>query len=183
MELNRNPENHFAEVEQAAFSPASIIPGIGFSPDKVLQGRLFSYPDAQRYRLGVNHHNIAVNSAKRCPMNSYNRDGAMRTGDNGGASTNYEPNSFGGAQQTNQGEPNESLTGDAGRFDQREGNDDYTQAGNLYRMFSEDEKQRLVDNIAGTMMSIPKRIKEKQIEHFRKADKNYGNRIAKALQL
>src|SRR6201998_3433207 len=97
MELNRYPENFFAEVEQAAFSPANVVPGIGFSPDKMLQGRLFSYGDTQRYRLGVNHAQIPVN-APRCPVHSYHRDGAMRVDGNGGRSVNYEPNSKGALQ-------------------------------------------------------------------------------------
>ena len=97
-ELNRNPENYFADVEQAAFSPAKIVPGIGFSPDKMLQGRLFSYGDAQRYRLGVNHHQIPVN-APRCPVHSYHRDGAMRVDGNYGGTLHYEPNSYGQWQE------------------------------------------------------------------------------------
>ena len=91
MELNRNPDNYFADVEQAAFNPANVVPGIGFSPDKMLQGRLFSYGDAQRYRLGVNHHLIPVNAA-RCPFHSYHRDGAMRVDGNYGSTPGYEPN-------------------------------------------------------------------------------------------
>jgi catalase len=183
LELNRNPENYFAEVEQAAFSPASIVPGIGFSPDKVLQGRLFSYPDAQRYRLGVNHHNISVNSVKRCPVNHYNRDGAMRTDNNGGCMVNYEPNSFSGPVQTNDEEPNYGLDAEAGRFDHREGNDDYTQAGNLYRLMSAEERQRLTDNIAASMVSVPSYIQEKQLAHFAKADEEYAAKIASRLGL
>ncbi|MDQ1327714.1 MAG: catalase [Candidatus Poribacteria bacterium] len=97
-ELNRNPENYFAEVEQAAFNPANVVPGIGFSPDKMLQGRLFSYGDAQRYRLGVNHHQIPVN-APRCPVNSYHRDGQMRVNNNAGSTLGYEPNSYGEWQE------------------------------------------------------------------------------------
>ena len=97
-ELNRNPENYFAEVEQAAFNPGNIVPGIGFSPDKMLQGRLFSYGDAQRYRLGVNHAQIPVNAPK-CPYHSFHRDGAMRVDGNFGSRKHYEPNSFGEWQQ------------------------------------------------------------------------------------
>lgn len=182
LELNRNPENYFAETEQAAFSPASIIPGIGFSPDKVLQSRIFSYPDAQRYRLGSNHHNIPVNHPK-CPVNHYQRDGAMRTDGNGGASLNYEPNSFSGPTQTNEKEPALALSGDADRFDHRDGNNDYTQAGDLYRLMPADEQQRLIDNLVGAMKGVPKAIQEKQIEHFSKADKDYGQRIAEGLGL
>ncbi len=182
LELNKNPDNYFAEVEQAAFSPASIVPGIGFSPDKVLQGRLFSYPDAQRYRLGVNHHNIPVNEAKKCPVNHYNRDGAMRTDGNCGRSVNYEPNSFSGPRQSNTIEdPTLNVVGDADRFDHRDGNDDYTQAGNLYRLMPDDEKQRLTDNIIGAMHTVPKAIQKKQLEHFKRADADYAARIAKGL--
>lgn len=183
LELNRNPNNYFAEVEQAAFSPASIVPGIGFSPDKVLQGRLFSYPDAHRYRVGVNHHNIPVNAPKHSPAHHYNRDGAMRTDENGGASANYEPNSAGGPEQTNANEPGLTLSGEAGRFDHRDDNDDYSQAGDLYRLMSKDEQSRLVANIVGAMQSVPEAILRKQIEHFSRADKAYGEQIAQALGL
>lgn len=95
IELNRNPENYFADVEQSAFNPANVVPGISFSPDKMLQGRLFAYGDAHRYRLGINADSIPVN-APRCPMYNYHRDGAMRVDGNGGGAVNYEPNSFGG---------------------------------------------------------------------------------------
>jgi catalase len=184
LELNRNPENYFAEVEQAAFSPASIVPGIGFSPDKVLQGRLFSYPDAHRYRVGVNHHNIPVNAPKQCPAHHYNRDGAMRTDDNGGGSVNYEPNSMGGPSQNNaKDDLGLALSGKTGRFDRRDGNDDYAQAGDLYRLMSKDEQSRLVANIVGAMQGVPEAILKKQVEHFAKADKSYGEQIASGLGL
>ncbi len=98
MELNRNPENFFAEVEQSAFNPANVVPGISFSPDKMLQSRLFSYCDAQRYRLGVNHHQIPVN-APQCPVNSYHRDGQMRGNNNAGSTIGYEPNTKGEWQE------------------------------------------------------------------------------------
>ena len=120
MELNRNPENYFAEVEQSAFNPANIVPGIGFSPDKMLQGRLFSYGDAQRYRLGVNHHLIPVN-APRCPFHSYHRDGAMRVDGNHGSTLGYEPNSYGEwQQQPDFAEPPLSLEGAADHWNHRE---------------------------------------------------------------
>src|SRR6187551_1915402 len=118
-ELNRNPENHFAEVEQAAFSPANIIPGVSFSPDRMLQARLFSYGDAQRYRLGVNFNHIPVNAPK-CPFHSYHRDGAMRTDGNLGATTSYAPNSNATWQEQRlRDEPSLSLHGDAGHWDHR----------------------------------------------------------------
>jgi catalase len=133
MELNRNPENFFAEVEQSAFNPANIVPGIGFSPDKMLQGRLFSYGDAQRYRLGVNHHLIPVN-APRCPVHSYHRDGAMRVDGNHGGTLGYEPNSAAnGAEQPDFTEPPLKLSGAADHWNHREDDADYySQPGALF---------------------------------------------------
>jgi catalase len=133
MELNRNPENYFADVEQAAFNPANIVPGIGFSPDKMLQGRLFSYGDAQRYRLGVNHHLIPVN-APRCPVNSFHRDGLMRVDGNQGSTPGYEPNSYGNWQEQPEfAEPPLKLEGAAERWNFREDDNDYfTQPGKAY---------------------------------------------------
>src|SRR6202022_3801039 len=120
MELNRNPENFFADVEQAAFSPANVVPGISFSPDKMLQGRLFSYGDTQRYRLGVNHSQIPVNAPK-CPVHSYHRDGARRLDGNGGRGTHYEPNSRGALQaQPDYSEPPLQIEGAAARWNHRE---------------------------------------------------------------
>ncbi len=135
LELNRNPENYFAEVEQVAFNPANIVPGIGFSPDKMLQGRLFSYGDAQRYRLGVNYHLIPVNRA-RCPVHTFHRDGAMRVDGNHGGTLGYEPNSYGQWQeQPDFREPPFSLEGAADHWNHREDDDDYySQPGALFRM-------------------------------------------------
>jgi len=183
IELNRNPENYFAEVEQAAFAPSNIVPGIGFSPDKMLQGRLFAYADAHRYRLGVNHHAIPVNQP-RCPFHNYQRDGAMQTGRNGGGAPNYEPNSFGGpVQSAAASEPPLKISGDADRYDHREGNDDYTQPGALFRLMSKDEQERLMDNIANAMRGVPEFIQRRQIAHFAKADPAYGAGVAKRLGL
>jgi catalase len=149
VELNRNPENYFADVEQAAFNPANIVPGIGFSPDKMLQGRLFSYGDAQRYRLGVNHHQIPVNAA-RCPVHSYHRDGAMRVDGNHGGTLGYEPNSYGQWQeQPDFAEPPLALDGAAAHWDFREDDDDYfTQPGLLFRLMTKDQQQVLFENTA-----------------------------------
>jgi catalase len=181
MQLDRNPKNYFAEIEQAAFSPVNVVPGMGYSPDKMLQGRLISYPDAHRYRLGVNYESLPVNRP-RCPVHTYNRDGAMRFDDNGGDLPNYEPNSFGGAVQDNRRvELPYKATGDVARYDHREGNDDYTQAGNLYRLLPADERARLVQNIANAMKGVPEHIVNLQLEHFTKADAEYGQRIAQAL--
>lgn len=181
LELNRNPENYFADIEQAAFSPANTVPGIGFSPDKVLQARLFAYADAQRYRLGANHMQIPANQP-RCPVHSYQRDGALRVDGNGGGTVTYEPNGFGGpTQDQSYAEPPLPLYGDAAHYDHREGNDDYTQAGDLFRLMPRDEQRRLMDAIAGAMGSVPEDIQRRQLEHFAKADPNYGKGIAKRL--
>ena len=181
IELNRNPDNYFAEIEQAAFAPSNIVPGIGFSPDKMLQGRLFAYADAHRYRLGVNHTAIPVNQP-RCPFHNYQRDGAMQTGRNGGGAPNYEPNSFGGpVQSAAAGEPPLRISGDADRYNHREGNDDYSQAGALFRLMSKAEQERLMDNIANAMRGVPDFIQQRQIAHFAKADPAYGAGVAARL--
>ena len=183
LELNRNPQNYHAEVEQAAFSPANVIPGIGHSPDKMLQARVLSYPDAQRHRLGVNYQSLPVN-APRCPVMHYHRDGAMRFDGNGGGSVNYEPNSFGGPQQCPAfAEPPLAISGDAARYNHRDGNDDFTQAGNLFRLMTPESQQRLFGNIARHMGAVPPEIQFRQICHFFRADPAYGLGVAKALNL
>ena len=183
LELNRNPENYFAEVEQAAFNPANIVPGIGFSPDKMLQGRLFSYGDAHRYRLGVNHQLIPVNAPK-CPYHSYHRDGAMRVDGNKGKTLNYEPNSKGEwQQQNNYAEPHLVLDGTAGHWDHREDNDYYSQPRLLFRLMSTDQKQVLFENTARAMGNASNEIKLRHIENCKKADPDYGAGVAKALGL
>jgi len=182
LELNKNPENYFAEVEQAAFNPANIVPGIGFSPDKMLQGRLFSYGDAQRYRLGVNHHLIPVNRA-RCPVHTFHRDGAMRVDDNQGGTLGYEPNSFGEWQeQPAFREPPLDLDGGADRWNHREDNDDYySQPGNLFRMMNPAQQKALFENTARAMGDAPKEIKTRHIGNCMKADPVYGEGVANAL--
>ena len=181
--LNRNPENYFAEVEQAAFNPAQIVPGIGFSPDKMLQGRLFSYGDAQRYRLGVNHHQIPVNSPK-CPYHSYHRDGAMRTDGNYGGSTSYEPNSFRQwQQQPDFAEPPLKVTGDAAHWDHREDSDYYSQPGNLFRLMSDAQKAILFSNTAAAIGDAQEFIKIRHIRNCYKADPAYGIGVAEAIGL
>ena len=181
MKLNRNPKNHFAEIEQAAFSPVNIVPGMGYSPDKMLQARLISYPDAHRYRLGVNFEGLPVNRPK-CPIHTYNRDGFMRFDENGGESPNYEPNSFQGpVEDPRYRELPYKLSGEVNRFNHREDNDDYTQAGDLFRLMTADEKARLIENIANAMRGIPEHIIKLQISHFTKADLAYGRGVAEAL--
>ncbi|HKM38591.1 MAG TPA: catalase [Thiopseudomonas sp.] len=181
-ELNKNPENYFADVEQAAFNPAHIVPGIGFSPDRMLQGRLFSYGDAQRYRLGVNHYQIPVNTP-RCPYHNYHRDGAMRVDGNQGSRLHYEPNSHGEWQeQPDFSEPPLALEGAADRFDFWEDEPDYfTQAGNLFRLMTPEQQQVLFENTARNMTGVPDAIKLKHVCHCAQADPAYGEGVAKAL--
>ena len=181
MELNRNPENYFAEVEQASFSPGNVVPGVGHSPDKMLQMRIVSYADAHRYRLGVNHESLPVNKP-RCPVHSYHRDGLMRFDGNAGGAVNYEPNSFGGpVEDPRFKEPPLKIVGDADRYDHRAGNDDYTQAGNLFRLMDAAQQDRLMNAIAGAMHGVPETIVRRQIAHFAKADPAYGDGVARRL--
>ena len=181
LELNRNPENYFAEVEQSSFSPANVVPGIGHSPDKMLQFRIFSYADAARYRLGINHDQLPVNRP-RCPVHNYARDGRMRFDGNGGGSVNYEPNSFGGpAQAPAYREPPLRLDGDADRYDHRAGNDDYAQPGALFRLMSAGQQRQLCGNIAAAMHGVPEAIVQRQLAHFEKADPAYAQGVREAL--
>lgn len=181
MELNRNPENFYAEVEQSAFNPASVVPGIGFSPDKMLQGRLFAYGDAQRYRLGSNHHLIPVN-APRCPVNSYHRDGQMRVDGNFGSKVGYEPNSSGEWQeQADYSEPPLSLSGAAARWDHREDDDYYSQPGDLFRLMNTEQQGVLFVNTANSVGGASVDIQKRHISNCLKADLNYGAGVAKAL--
>jgi catalase len=181
IELNRNAANYFSDVEQAAFTPANVVPGIGFSPDRLLQGRLFSYGDTQRYRLGVNHHQIPVN-APRCPVHhSFHRDGAMRTDGNLGGTVNYEPNRFGDfAQDSNASEP-PLAAGTVDRYDHRQDEDYYTQPGMLFALFDAAQRQRLFGNIARHINGVPQEIVARQLEHFRRADPAYAEGVIAAL--
>jgi catalase len=181
LELNRNPENYFAEVEQSAFSPANVVPGVSFSPDKMLQSRLFSYGDAARYRLGVNHHAIPVNAPK-CPFHSYHRDGAMRTDGNHGGGTSYEPNSRGEWQQQAQfAEPPLSLEGAAGHWDHRVDTDYYSQPGNLFRLLTAEKKQLLFENTARAINGVSKPVQQRHIDNCTQADPAYGAGVAAAI--
>ncbi len=182
--LNRNPDNYFAEVEQSAFNPANFVPGIGPSPDKMLQGRLFAYGDTQRYRLGINHTQLPVNRP-RCPVHNYGRDGAMRFDGNGGRGPNYEPNSRGGPVQTDEpGHAGLAIHGLTGShpWQKHAEDDDFVQAGQLYRLMSADEKRRLVGNIAGNLAKVRRpEVVARAIGHFRAADAGYGAGIEAAL--
>jgi catalase len=181
VELNRNPQNYFAEVEQAAFAPANVVPGIGFSPDKMLQARILTYSDAHRYRLGVNYESLPVNRPHSA-VNTYQRDGSMRFDSNNGPAVNYQPNSFDGPTADAQYlEPPLRLTGDGARYDHRAGNDDYTQAGNLFRLMDAGARSRLVGNLVAAMAGVPKRIQLRQLTHFYRADPEYGGAVAAGL--
>lgn len=184
LELNRNPENYFQDVEQAAFNPASVVPGISFSPDRMLQGRLFSYGDAQRYRLGVNHHQIPVNSPKASTyVNNYHRDGQMRVDGNQGSKLHYEPNSFGQwKEQPEYADPAQAAVGDIMRYDFRKDDDDYyTQPGKLFRLMTKEQQQVLFENTARNMDGVPEFIKMRHIDNCLKADPAYGQGLAKAM--
>jgi catalase len=183
-ELNRNPENYFAEVEQAAFTPANVVPGISFSPDRMLQGRLFSYGDAQRYRLGVNHHQIPVNQPK-CPVHSFHRDGAMRTDGNLGGTLHYEPNSYGQWKaQPEFKEPALAINGAASIWDFREDDDNYyEQPGKLFNLMSSEQQQVLFENTARNMNGVEEYIKVRHIIHCYKADPAYGKGLADVMEI
>jgi len=183
--LNRNPENYFAEVEQAAFCPGNVVPGIAISPDKMLQARVFSYHDTHIHRLGPNYHLIPVNQPKGAPEQSYQRDGFMRVDANAGGGPNYWPNSFGGpAPDPAAGEPRFEVAGDAGRFPFTYPNDDFVQAGNLYRkVMTEGDRENLVGNIVDHLGQAAKRIQMRQTAIFFKADPEYGRRVAQGLGL
>ncbi|GAB1584510.1 catalase [Phyllobacterium phragmitis] len=184
MELNRYPDNYFAEVEQASFSPAHVVPGIGFSPDRMLQARLFSYGDAARYRLGVNHHLIPVNAPK-CPFHSYHRDGAMRTDGNLGGTPSYWPNSKGAwiDRDPRLAEPPLEWTGAAAHWDHRVDDDHYEQPGILFRKMTPAQQQLLFENTARAMGDARLEVKQRHIANCAKADPAYGAGVAKALGL
>ena len=185
LELNRNPENYFAEVEQSAFSPSALVPGIGPSPDKMLQARLMSYADAHRYRVGNNYQQLPVNKP-RCPVMNYQRDGQMATAADYGAKPNYWPNSVQGAPQ-----PNPAFADPAwalgqvivDRYDSTVDHDDYTQVGNLYRLFDDAHKTRLATRIGGVLSQARQEVQMRALCHFFRADADYGRRVALALGL
>ncbi len=183
--LNRNPKNYFAEVEQAAFSPGNFVPGIGPSPDKMLQGRLFSYHDTHRHRLGPNYHLLPINAPRECRMDSYQRDGYMRLDDNGGGEPNYWPNSFGGPNPDPDFVfPKLDISGMAARYAYELGDVDFVQPGDLYNKVMKDkDREHLVSNIVGHLKNAQKRIQLRQTALFYKVDSDYGERVAKGLGL
>ncbi|WP_459101845.1 catalase, partial [Helicobacter pylori] len=188
VELNKNPENYFAEVEQAAFTPANVVPGIGYSPDRMLQGRLFSYGDTHRYRLGVNYPQIPVNKP-RCPFHSSSRDGYMQNGYYGSLQ-NYTPSSLPGYKEDKSArDPKFNLAHIEKEFEvwnwdyRADDSDYYTQPGDYYRSLPADEKERLHDTIGESLAHVThKEIVDKQLEHFKKADPKYAEGVKKALE-
>lgn len=184
MVLNRNPKNYFAEVEQSAFSPGNFVPGIGPSPDKMLQGRLFSYHDTHRHRLGTNYHLLPINASKS-PMTSNERDGAMRSDTGGEDRTNYWPNSFGSpAPDPSLALPQVDIAGMAARHAYELGDVDFVQAGDLYRkVMTDTDREHLVGNIVSHLGGAQERIQMRQTALFYKADPEYGQRVGEGLGL
>ena len=185
MELNRNPDNYFAEIEQAAFSPSNVVPGLGFSPDKVLQARLFAYADAHRYRIGTHYEALPVNAPK-CPVHHYHKDGSMRFFQNGDSNPDayYEPNSFGGPSQDEAyREPPLALSGDVERHNHRDGNDDHVQPRALFELFDTGQRERLFSNIAAAMEGVSDEIVQRQLVHFGKIHPDYAQGVCAALGL
>ena len=183
LELNRNPDNYFAEIEQAAFSPSNIVPGISFSPDKVLQSRIFSYADAHRYRLGTHYEALPVNRPK-CPVSHYHKDGLMNFFGHSAGSPDafYEPNSFGGpVQDEAAAEPPLRISGDAARYNHRVGNDDYSQPRALHDLMTQEQRARLYSNTAEAMQGVPQEIVDRALGHYDKINPAYGNGIRSAL--
>jgi catalase len=182
LELNRNPENYHQHVEQVAFSPANVVPGMGYSPDKMLQGRLFAYHDAALHRVGTNHQQLEVNRP-RCPVRNQQRDGQMSY-HNGGNALNYSPVIAEGTVPFGfgYGDPGWALRGPAGRYDERGTSDDFTQAGNLFRLLSEDDRWSLCANIAASLSRASKAVQACQIEHFQRADPAYAEGVVEALE-
>jgi catalase len=183
--LNRNPVNYFAEVEQAAFCPGNLVPGIAASPDKMLQARLFSYHDTHIHRLGPNYHLLPVNMPKKAPESSYQRDGLMRVDDNGGGGPNYWPNSFEGPEpDPTAGEPPFEVSEFAARHPYSHPNDDFQQAGDLYRkVMTDEDRDHLIGNIVDHLKGAQKRIQKRQTALFFKADPEYGRRVTEGLGL
>lgn len=181
LELNRNPENYFQEIEQSAFSPSNIVPGISFSPDKMLQARIFSYGDAHRYRVGTWYEQLPVNRPKSA-VNTYHMDGAMNFTEPSSSDAYYEPNTMGGAvEDADFAEPPLKISGDADRWNHRDGNDDYTQPGNLFRLMSPEQQQQLFENIAEAMQGVPQEIIDRQLAHFNRANPAYGAGVSNAI--
>lgn len=183
MELNRNPLNYYADIEQAAFTPANVVPGISFSPDKMLQARIFSYADAHRYRLGVNYETLPVNRTK-AEVHNYQRDGLMRADGNGGNGPVYEPNSYHGpVEDPRFHEPPLKISGDADIYDQPRGAiADYVQPGDLFRLMSETQQKYLINSMSGALRNAIPEVQERMLGHFAKADQKWAEMMREALK-
>jgi len=182
-ELNRNPDNYFAEIEQAAFSPSNSVPGIGYSPDKMLQARVFSYADAHRHRLGTHYEALPINTPK-CPVHHYHKDGQMNfMGQQSGVTdAYYEPNSFGGpVEDPSTAEPPLKIEGDAARYNHRDGNDDYSQPRALHDLMDGAQQLRLYQNTAAAMGGVPQDIIDRMLAHYDKVSQAYGDGVRAAL--
>jgi len=181
MTLNENPKNYFNEVEQASFSPSNVVPGIGFSPDKMLQARIFSYPDAHRYRVGTHYENLPVNRPLN-EVNTYHTAGSMNYEKKEVTNAYYEPNSFGGAvEDSSYAEPDLKIYGDANRYDHNIDNDNYSQVKDLFNLMNESQKEQLFSNIAASMDGVPMEIINRQLAHFEKVTPAYASGVKKAL--
>ncbi|EAK9857195.1 catalase [Campylobacter lari] len=181
--LNKNVQNYFNEVEQAAFSPSNIVPGIGFCPDKMLQARIFSYPDAHRYRIGTNYHLLPVNRAKS-EVNTYNVAGAMNFDTYKNGLAYYEPNSYDDSpkEDKNYLEPDLALEGSAQRYAPLD-DDFYTQPRALFDIMNQDQKEQLFKNIAASMSGVDEKIIARALSHFEKISSEYANGVKKALKM
>lgn len=181
MTLNENPKNYFQQVEQASFSPSNIVPGISYSPDKMLQARIFSYPDAQRYRVGIHYEMLPVNRPI-VEVNTYNLDGSMNFDIKEPTKAFYEPNSFDGpVEDKSYLEPDLAVGDIAKRYDHRVGNDDFSQPRALFLLMSNSQKEQLFSNIKDAMAGVPRDIVDRQIALFEKVHPDYAAGVKKAL--
>ena len=181
-ELNRNPNNYHNEVEQSTFSPSNTVPGIGLSPDRMLQARGFAYPDAHRYRVGTHHEMLPINKPL-VEVNTYHKDGSMNFEDiSKEADITYEPNSFNGAKEDSSfAEPPLKVDGDIDRYDRSIGNDYFYQARDLFNLMNDSQQEQLYSNIAGAMDGVPQNIIDKQLTLFEKVSPKYADGVRKAL--
>jgi len=181
--LNRNPQNYFAEVEQAAFCPSHMIPGIEPSPDKMLQARLWSYADTHRYRLGVNYKQIPVNCPFNTKVRNYQRDGFARVDGNQGGAPNYFPNSFSGPEPDTSAQWHRyGVTGDVARYETAN-DDNFSQVSAFYNnVLTEQGRENLTTNIAEHLVNVAPFIQKRAIANFSKVDPDYGRRIEKKIQ-
>lgn len=182
LELNENPQNYFQQIEQASFSPSNVVPGISWSPDKMLQARIFSYADAHRYRVGTHYEMLPVNRPRN-EVNTYHMDGAMNFDKPSSSDAYYEPNSYGGpTEDPSFVEPPFPANGDGDRYDHREGNDDFSQPRALFELMDEEKKQQLFGNIARHMDGIPREIIDRQLALFEKVHPDYAAGVKKAIE-